>query len=150
MYLRKKLYTLEMEESKELKKHLDDYNKFILDLNVVGLKIDEKDQAIILLSLLPKVHEHFVDTMMYEKKTFTMNEVESALNSKELQKKESSSDQTGDCLVVRGRTEKIDYKIFIGKSRLRSTSPGKTLKCFKCKKEWHFKRDCPERKKNDT
>lgn len=53
-------------------KHLDDYSKIILDLNAVWVKIEEEDQAITLLSSLPKVYENFVDTMMYGKQTRTI------------------------------------------------------------------------------
>ena len=87
LYLKNKLYTLHMEEGKDLRKHLDEFNKVMLDLTNIGAKIDEEDQAIILLSSLPKPYEHFVDTMLYGKQTFTMSEVKYALNSKELQRK---------------------------------------------------------------
>lgn len=52
-----------MEESKELIIHFDYYNKIILDLNVVRVKIDEEDQTIILLRFLPNVYEHFGDNI---------------------------------------------------------------------------------------
>ena len=65
-------------------KHLDDYNKIILDLNNLGVKIEDEDQAIILLSSLPKMYEHFVDTILYGKEPLTMTGVKAALNSKEI------------------------------------------------------------------
>uniref|UniRef100_A0A803Q0E8 Integrase catalytic domain-containing protein n=1 Tax=Cannabis sativa TaxID=3483 RepID=A0A803Q0E8_CANSA len=55
LYLKKRLYTLKMDETRELRKHLNDFNKIILDLNNLGVKIDDEDQAIILLSYLPKM-----------------------------------------------------------------------------------------------
>ena len=73
LYLKKKLYTLRIDETRELRKHLDDFNKIILDLNNLGVKIDEEDQAIILLSSLPKIYEHFVDTILYGKDSLTMS-----------------------------------------------------------------------------
>ena len=66
---------------------LDDFNRIMLDLTNIGVKIEEEDQAIILLSSLPKPYEHFVNTLLYGKQTLTMSEVKAALNSKELQKK---------------------------------------------------------------
>ena len=74
LYL-KKLYIMHMEEGKDLRKHLDEFNGVFLDLNSIDLKIEEEDQDIILLSSPPKSYEHFVDTMLYVKQTLTMYEV---------------------------------------------------------------------------
>uniref|UniRef100_A0A803NLK8 Retrovirus-related Pol polyprotein from transposon TNT 1-94 n=1 Tax=Cannabis sativa TaxID=3483 RepID=A0A803NLK8_CANSA len=41
----KKLYTLKMDDIKEIRKHLDEFNKIILDLNNIGVKIDVEDQV---------------------------------------------------------------------------------------------------------
>ena len=102
LYLKKKLYTLRMVEVKELRKHLDEFNKIVLELNNIGVKIDEEDQGIILLSSLPKSFEHFVDTILYGKETLTMADVKSALNSKEIQKKSDESiDTSGEGLFTR-------------------------------------------------
>ena len=45
-----------MDETKELRKHIDEFNKVILDLNNIDVKIEDEDQAILLLSSLPKVY----------------------------------------------------------------------------------------------
>lgn len=71
----------------KLRKHLDEFIRLYL---VIGVNIDKKDQVILLLSSLPKVYEHFVDTILYGNDTFTMNEVRVALSSKELQIKSDS------------------------------------------------------------
>ncbi|KAM6542471.1 hypothetical protein CsatB_006918 [Cannabis sativa] len=107
-YLKKRLYTLKMDETRELRRHLDDFNKIILDLNNLGVKIDDEDQAIILLSSLPKMYEHFVDTILYGKDTLTMTEVKAALNSKEIQKKgDEGGDSNGEgLLIVKGKFSK--------------------------------------------
>ena len=39
LYLKKKLYTLKMEDSKDLRKHLDEFNRIVLDLSNIGVKI---------------------------------------------------------------------------------------------------------------
>ena len=94
LYLKKKLYTLQMEDTKDLRKHLDEFNKIMLNLNSISVKIEEEDQAIILLSSLPKIYEHFVDTMLYGKQTLTMVEDKATLNSKELQRKSDAKIET--------------------------------------------------------
>ena len=65
LILKKKLYTLAMEEGEDVKKYLDTFNKVILDLKSLEVKVDEEDQAIILLSSLPKSYENVMDTMLY-------------------------------------------------------------------------------------
>ena len=89
LYLKKNLYTLHMGLGKDLRKHLDDFNKVMLDLLGIGVNIEEEDQAIILLSSRPKVYDHFVDTMLYGKETLKMSEVKVTLNSRKLQRKQT-------------------------------------------------------------
>lgn len=140
LYLKKKLYTLQMEEGKEIIKHLDEYNRIILDLHSVGVKIEEEDQAITLLSSLPKAYELIADTMIHGKETLAMTEVKSVQNSKELhQKNEATSSGNGKELNVRGRPEKKENnnKKWRPKSRSKSRQSNKgTRKCYKCKQEW--------------
>ena len=111
LYLKKRLYTLKMDETRELRRHLDDFNKIILDLNNLCVKIEEEDQAIILLSSLPKIYEHFVDTILYGKDTLTMSEVKAALNSKEIQKKgDEKGENNGEgLLIVSKKFQRKDY-----------------------------------------
>uniref|UniRef100_A0A803P3H5 GAG-pre-integrase domain-containing protein n=1 Tax=Cannabis sativa TaxID=3483 RepID=A0A803P3H5_CANSA len=99
----KRLYTLRMDESAELRKHLDKFNKIILKFNNICVKIEEEDQGIVLLSSLPRCHEYFVDTMLSGKETLTMFEVKVALNSKETQKKfDDKSGSNWEGLMARG------------------------------------------------
>lgn len=106
---------------------MDEYNQIILYLHSVAVKIEEQDQAIVILSSLPKIYEHIVDTMLYGKETLTMTEVKYVLNSKELQKKnESNYTGIGGGLNTRGMTEKKDNNItWTPKSRFKSRQPSK-------------------------
>lgn len=69
LYLKKKLYTLQMQEGKPIKEHLDEFNKVFLDLKNIDVKIDEEDQAISLLCSLPNSYERFIDPMIYSHDT---------------------------------------------------------------------------------
>ena len=80
LYLKKKLYTLQMQEGKPIKEHLDDFNKIIVDMRNIDVKIDNEDHAIILLCFLLNSYKHFIDTMMYGRETLTVEEVKVALN----------------------------------------------------------------------
>ena len=140
LYLKKRLYTLQMQEGKPVKDHLDEFNKAILELKNIDVKIDDEDQEIILLCSLPSSYEHFIDTMMYGREDLTLNEVKAALHSKELKKRVSDSRSEGSAegLFVRGRTERQNQNGERGRSKSKSkVKPGK-YKCFHCHKEGHM------------
>lgn len=59
---------MSMKDGKDQRKHLDEFNQVMLDLNSIRVNIDGEEQDIILLSSL-WVYERFVDTMLYEKQT---------------------------------------------------------------------------------
>ncbi|KAH9651744.1 hypothetical protein KPL70_026869 [Citrus sinensis] len=121
---KKKLYTLQMEYGSSITDHIDAFNKIILDLEDINVKIDDEDKAMILLCSLPSSYGHLVDTLMCGRQTLTMVDVKENLS-----------------LTVRGMTEKREENT--GKKK---RSKSKSRKCFQCHKEGHFKRDCPEKK----
>nr|GEX52703.1 retrovirus-related Pol polyprotein from transposon TNT 1-94 [Tanacetum cinerariifolium] len=65
LYQKQRLYTLRMSESTSVKDHLDTFNRIILGLQGVKVKIDDEDQALVLLCSLPGSYENFVDIMLY-------------------------------------------------------------------------------------
>ena len=70
-----------------MKDHLDEFNKLILVLENVNVNLEDKDKALFLLSSLPDSYEHFVDTLLYGRQILTLKYVRSALESKDLKKK---------------------------------------------------------------
>lgn len=50
---------------KELEDHLDDFNKIILDLENIEIKIDDEDQALLLLRSLPSEFDSLSDTYIW-------------------------------------------------------------------------------------
>ena len=52
LYLKQRLYTLKMAPGKSLEDHMDDFNKIILDLENIEIKIEDEDQALLLLASL--------------------------------------------------------------------------------------------------
>ena len=64
-----------MEEDSSLANHIDNFNKIILDLEDINVKLEDEDKAIILLSSLPPSYKHFVDTLLYERQSIIMADV---------------------------------------------------------------------------
>ena len=55
--------------------HLNFFNKVISELLAVDVKINEKDNALILLSSLLEPYDHIITTMLYDKETLILEEV---------------------------------------------------------------------------
>lgn len=72
---KKKLYTFEIEEGSLISDHIDAFNKIILDLKDINVKINDKGEAMILLCSLPNSYEHLVDTLMFGRQTLFMVDV---------------------------------------------------------------------------
>lgn len=132
-----------MQPGTSIEDHMDEFNRLILDLENIEVKVDNEDQMLLLICSLSSSCDSLVDTLIYGRESLTLEEVQVALMSKELSKKSKHREAAmGENLTARGRSEKRDEK---GKNRSRSKSKTK-LKCFLCHKEGHFKRNCPEQK----
>lgn len=88
IYLKKKYYTLTMAKGTQVKKHINIFNKGVLDLEIIDMKIEDDDQVVILLSSLLKSYDHFVETLTYGQTLLSMTDINAALNSKILTKKQ--------------------------------------------------------------
>lgn len=75
-----------MSNETSIKNHIDAFNKIIIDIEFINIKIEDEDKAIILLSSLLNSYESFVDILLYCKKSLRMSDVKSLLNLKSLKK----------------------------------------------------------------
>nr|GEU92944.1 retrovirus-related Pol polyprotein from transposon TNT 1-94 [Tanacetum cinerariifolium] len=149
LYLKKKLFTFYMHSGKKLSKHIDEFNKLIGDLANIDVDIDDEDQALMLLTSLPPSYDNFMETLLYERESFTLKDVLSSLNSRELKNRTYAKDD-GDGLYVRGRSDHRDNQ---GRGSSRSKLKGKgtyILKCYICYSKDHLKKDCPKRNKKKS
>ena len=136
-----------MDETKSIDENVDEFMKLVADLENLEINIEDEDQAIFLLNSLPKQYDHLKDTLKYGKEALTLEEVLSAVFSKELDLKASGklSKSNGECLNVRGRPDKRGSS---DKNRGKSRSKSKGRRtCWHCHKEGHLRRNCPARKK---
>jgi hypothetical protein len=80
LYLKQGLYTLKMKECMLCCDHLDDFNRIILDLKNIDIKVDDEDQTLILLCSLPDVFDNFINSMLYGRDTISLVDIKSTLN----------------------------------------------------------------------
>nr|GEX32113.1 retrovirus-related Pol polyprotein from transposon TNT 1-94 [Tanacetum cinerariifolium] len=134
---------------KKLSEHINEFNKLIGDLANIDIDIDDKDQALMLLKSLPSSYDNFVETLLYERESLTLEDVLSSLNSRELKKRTDAKDD-GDGLYVRGRS---DHRGTQGRGSSRSKSKGKgtyKLKCYIWYSKNHLNKDYQKRNKKKS
>nr|GEZ81546.1 retrovirus-related Pol polyprotein from transposon TNT 1-94 [Tanacetum cinerariifolium] len=75
-YLRKKLYTYYMSPGMKLGDHINEFNKLILDLANIDIEIEDEDedQALMLFTSLPLSYESFMETLLYGRKSLTIED----------------------------------------------------------------------------
>ena len=105
IYLKEHLYGFKIEESKPIDDALDEFNKLVLDLKSLYIKVKDEDKAIILLNSLPKSLKHFKETLKYGKDAITFDDVQNALNAKVLDMKPSYKTNNGESLNAKGRPQ---------------------------------------------
>lgn len=147
LYLKQRLYTFKMQAGRSIEDYMDEFIKIIIDLENIDIKIDDENQALLLINSLPNSYENLCDTLVYGRDSLSLEEVQSALISKELKKRtEGREDSSGEGLFMKGKTDKKGSK---QKNRNKSKEKDKEKfkkRCFLCKKEGHFKKECPDRK----
>uniref|UniRef100_A0A803PJ91 Reverse transcriptase Ty1/copia-type domain-containing protein n=1 Tax=Cannabis sativa TaxID=3483 RepID=A0A803PJ91_CANSA len=105
-YLKQTMYSFKMMEDKYIGVKIDEFNKLIINLENIGVTIEDEDQALLLFSSLPKSFAHFKDRMLYGRESITLDDVQSALNSKELNQRRDATvgsddyDSAGALLVT--------------------------------------------------
>lgn len=149
LFLRKKLYSLIMEEGGSIADHLNAFNMLVAQLNSVGVKIDDQECCMLVLCSLPDSCDHLVMAVGSTTTTFKMEDVVASLLSEEMRRK--PFEMAKEALVARCRPtekgKKKDKKVK-SKSLGRSNSLGKRskAKCWNCGKSGHFQKDCKEKK----
>ena len=106
LFLKQKLFGYKMTAGKTMEENLDDFLKIILDLENIEVKVEDEDQALLLLQSLPESYSNLKDTMLYGRESITLEEVHNALLSKEMSKIADGVKNHGDAFVCSRETTK--------------------------------------------
>lgn len=108
-------YILLMPEGTCIQDHLDEFNRIILDLKNINVKIDDKDQTLLLLCFLPSSYDHFVVPYFMKKIIFFWKLLKHhwLLRNWKKNLSENLNEHVGDGLIARSR----NFENTIGNSR---------------------------------
>lgn len=110
LYLKQVIYSFKMVEEKTSEEQLDLFNKLILDLENISVKLEDEDQTFLLLISLPKRYSNFKETLLYGRESLTPDTVQAAMSFKELNiKNEEKYSVHPEGLFVRVKFEKREF-----------------------------------------
>ncbi|VFQ76117.1 unnamed protein product [Cuscuta campestris] len=147
LYLKKRLFGLQMAEEANFNGHLDEFNKITIELESIDVKIEEEDKALLLLASLPSSFDNIVTTLLFGKETLKFDEVVAALLMNETRRGGNGVSNDGQALVAKGAGRERGRSKERGGASQRFKSSSKSFRCYYCDEEGHFKRDCPKRRK---
>ena len=96
IYLKVKLFGFKMQEDNNLNENFNEFNKLVIELENIGEKINDKDHAVILLNSLPLTYNQLPDTIKYGRDTLSLDYLELAIRSKELELKAEKKTNIGN------------------------------------------------------
>ncbi|KAL1192839.1 Retrovirus-related Pol polyprotein from transposon TNT 1-94 [Cardamine amara subsp. amara] len=140
-----------MDGSKSIDQNVDDFLKTVSELASVKVTVTDEVHAILLLSSLPPQYDSMKETLKYSRESIYIEDVVNAAKSKETELKAkgiSTSQNSGEAYVARGRQQNRDQRNSGNRGRSRSKS-GTKVTCWFCKKEQHVKADCYAWKKRN-
>ncbi|CAL1403742.1 unnamed protein product [Linum trigynum] len=139
LHMKQRLFSLRMEEGISLRNHLDQLNTILLYMRNIDVKIDDEDAVLILLVSLPHSYENFVDSFIAGKDSLSLEDVRSALHTREVRHKASGSgseNQASGLAATSGRRQQSGNR----KANTNSNSAGlKDDICHYCKEKGHWK-----------
>lgn len=132
-----------MAEGTSIQSHLDKFNSIIIDLEILDVKIDEEDKAILLVVSLSTSYKHFKEVMLYGNfDTLSDEDVKSNLLSKENFDYNVHSEDNAEGLMVRDRNQDRGSTSKKNKSISKSRGCNSSKTCRYCKKFGHNISEC--------
>ncbi|KAJ9567521.1 hypothetical protein OSB04_003487 [Centaurea solstitialis] len=141
LHMKLKLYALRLSEGGSITAHLSKFKEIVGDLKNLEVKYDDEDLGLILLCSLPPSFGTFMDTIIYSRDSLSLDEVYTALSSKEkMTEINPGHEPRAEGLNARGRPFE---KCSSSSSKSRSKSRGKPRKfCNFCKRKGHIMDEC--------
>ncbi|KAG8472135.1 hypothetical protein CXB51_036415 [Gossypium anomalum] len=107
VHMKRRLYAHRLEESASVHEHLTMFKEIISNLEVMEVQYDKEDLGLILLCSLPPSYSTFRDTILYSRKSLTVDEVYDSLTLYDKMKHlvvKTNSQEEG--LIVRERQDR--------------------------------------------
>ena len=105
LHLKQKLLTFKISYAKSILEQLQEFGKFIGDLEMIDEEIKDEDKTLMLLNSLPNSYEHFKDARLLGRESkISYEEVHSALKLKDTQK--SNAKQAAESLYLKHNQNK--------------------------------------------
>ena len=83
LFLKGMFFMFKMVEGKDLRDHIDEFNKLVVHLENTEVEYDNENKALVLVYSILKSYDDFVDILQHGRELVTLNDVVGALYSKE-------------------------------------------------------------------
>ena len=131
VYLKEQFHTLQMKEGTSISDHLSVLNGIVSELESIGVKIDDEDQALRLIWCLPASYEHMKPILIHGKEKIIFSEVTSKLLAEERRLDGGRNNPPGNLALT------------IGDGKKKDSMKKKAAICWTCGQSGHVKRNCP-------
>ncbi|KAG8499521.1 hypothetical protein CXB51_006058 [Gossypium anomalum] len=100
LHMKKCLYAYRLEEGASMHEHLIVFKEILSDLEAIEVQYDKEDLELILLCSLPSSYSTFRDTILYSRKSLTVNEVYEQDQKGGYESKGKTTEQSGEANVA--------------------------------------------------
>ncbi|MFS7935838.1 putative RNA-directed DNA polymerase [Helianthus anomalus] len=148
VFLMRELFNMRMNEGSSVADHIKDVNSILSSLAIVGMKLDDDTQAVVLLSSLPDSWSGFVTTVTETTGTGNLkfDRVRDTVLGEDVRRRNTSGGSTSGMFSVSRRRGNNRRSGSRGKSLFKV---GKNLRCWNCGEKGYVKNKCPDPKKED-